>query len=154
MGDAITFVVPGPLGQKDRPRANSRGQIYDTAQNRAWEGRIRAAASPFFPRPLIGAVCLQIVAVYTVTPGWPRYLREASQMGPCMAKPDLDNVEKSVMDALNGLAYRDDSLVAEKAARKRYGVREELRVTVQEIGSPAFRDAWARYGWPGTKGKA
>lgn len=35
-------------------------------------------------------------------------------------KPDLDNLEKSVCDALNGLLWRDDSLISYKVSSKRY----------------------------------
>ena len=33
-------------------------------------------------------------------------------------KPDIDNVTKSVLDALNGVAYKDDTQVAEVSVRK------------------------------------
>lgn len=39
---------------------------------------------------------------------------------PCV-KPDLDNLEKAVMDALNGIAWRDDSQIVTKMAQKKYG---------------------------------
>lgn len=35
-------------------------------------------------------------------------------------RPDLDNVVKLVLDALNGLAFLDDALVCELAASKRW----------------------------------
>ena len=46
-------------------------------------------------------------------------------------KPDLDNLEKSVLDALNGHAWDDDNQISDLSSRKRYslnprGKNEEL----------------------------
>lgn len=37
-----------------------------------------------------------------------------------ITKPDLDNLVKAVKDALNGIAYADDSQITELKATKRY----------------------------------
>ena len=39
---------------------------------------------------------------------------------PPLVKPDIDNVVKLVMDALNGVAYDDDKQVVRQYAEKRY----------------------------------
>ena len=43
-------------------------------------------------------------------------------------KPDADNVAKAILDALNGVAYRDDSAVSSLLVYKSYG--DDARVTV------------------------
>lgn len=48
-------------------------------------------------------------------------------------KPDIDNIIKAVLDALNGVAYRDDTQVTELHARKRYGEIPRVEVILQEI---------------------
>jgi Holliday junction resolvase RusA-like endonuclease len=45
--------------------------------------------------------------------------------------PDLDNLEKAVLDAMNGVAYEDDRFVVAKNAQKRYVRRDEPRVCVR-----------------------
>lgn len=35
-------------------------------------------------------------------------------------RPDTDNIEKSVLDGLNGIAWADDSLACEIVARKKW----------------------------------
>ena len=49
--------------------------------------------------------------------------------------PDLDNLEKSILDALNGVAYTDDRLVVAKSASKRYAGDEgpSVEITVTSI---------------------
>ena len=49
--------------------------------------------------------------------------------------PDLDNLEKSILDALNGVAYTDDRLVVAKSASKRYAGADGpyVQVTVTSV---------------------
>lgn len=49
-----------------------------------------------------------------------------------LKKPDMDNIVKVVADALNGVAYHDDTQVAYVAAKKCYSAMEGLDITVEE----------------------
>lgn len=48
-------------------------------------------------------------------------------------KPDVDNIAKIVLDSLNGLAYKDDSQVAELLVLKDYGTENKVIVELEEI---------------------
>lgn len=51
-------------------------------------------------------------------------------------KPDLDNLEKSVMDALTGIAWRDDSQVVCKHSEKWVAAGDEqphCKITIREL---------------------
>ena len=48
-------------------------------------------------------------------------------------KPDADNICKSVLDGLQGVAFADDSQVVEVLIRKEYDDEEFVRVTLEEI---------------------
>lgn len=52
-----------------------------------------------------------------------------AQDAPSLPRPDIDNLEKAVLDALNGVAWRDDTQVACVAKEKSYGT--EGRTTVR-----------------------
>lgn len=43
-------------------------------------------------------------------------------------KPDTDNLAKFIMDALNGVYYKDDSQVYQLSVLKRYGDEDSVRV--------------------------
>ena len=48
-------------------------------------------------------------------------------------KPDIDNICKSVLDALNGIAYADDGQVIKIRASKEYTLQEErIEIEVKE----------------------
>ena len=53
------------------------------------------------------------------------------------SKPDLDNLAKAAADALNGLAYRDDSCITDLVVRKRYGTEPRLEVVIRDAAEPA-----------------
>jgi Holliday junction resolvase RusA-like endonuclease len=48
-------------------------------------------------------------------------------------KPDLDNVAKGVLDAMNGVAYVDDTPVIRLLVQKQYSLEPRLVVTVKEM---------------------
>lgn len=48
-------------------------------------------------------------------------------------KPDIDNIVKSVLDALNQVAYRDDTQVVELHVRKQYSDRPRVEVCIEKI---------------------
>lgn len=49
-----------------------------------------------------------------------------------LKKPDIDNIVKTVADALNGAAYHDDTQIVRVTAEKAYSVSEGLDITVEE----------------------
>ena len=48
-------------------------------------------------------------------------------------KPDCDNLAKSILDSLNGLAYQDDKQVVELSIKKYYAENAEVRVRLTEV---------------------
>lgn len=48
-------------------------------------------------------------------------------------KPDADNIAKAILDALNGLTYKDDSQVTALLVLKDYGVENKIIVELEEI---------------------
>jgi Holliday junction resolvase RusA-like endonuclease len=49
-------------------------------------------------------------------------------------RPDLDNCIKSITDALNGIAYQDDSYIVEVIARKWWAEQPLVEITIIELG--------------------
>lgn len=53
---------------------------------------------------------------------------------PYTKKPDADNICKSILDGLNGIAYTDDNQVAELEIKKLYSDRARTEVEINKIG--------------------
>lgn len=50
-------------------------------------------------------------------------------------KPDIDNIIKAVLDALNGVAYKDDTQVVQVMATKKYGDKAFVEVAIFELST-------------------
>lgn len=92
------------------------GQVSDLS---LWDGPIAAHITVFFPRPK-------------------RLMRAKDPDGPVLhiAKPDRDNVEKTILDALKGIVFIDDCQVCSGAVRKFYHEktgRPRAEITMEKI---------------------
>lgn len=111
----MRFTIPGKPQAKERPRTVNghtytpkRTQDYETLVRISKIGDVRARGR-FDEGPLE----VSIVWARQITASWSKK-RKAEALAQVYAvdRMDLDNVAKSVLDALNGIAYNDDSQVA------------------------------------------
>lgn len=51
----------------------------------------------------------------------------------CTKRPDCDNIAKAILDALNGLAYKDDKQITYLSIEKLYGEENKIEVDLEEI---------------------
>ena len=78
-----------------------------------------------------GYINLYIEANYPVPEYDPKWKRMAKLMGVLFpGKPDVDNIGKICADALNGLAFPDDSRVTLLTIAKKYSDYAGVRVTI------------------------
>lgn len=131
----IIFIPGDPVG-KQRPRA-ANGHMYtpqktkDYEQKVAWEWK--RARGP----KLDGPIRMRIVWHCRIPKSASKAKRAAMNSGQIlpMTRPDLDNVCKSVMDALNGVAYHDDLQIVSLTAIRRYAEITGLFVEVEDEGT-------------------
>lgn len=133
------FVVPGQPYGKGRPRASSRGgfvRMYTPATTLAYEAEIARLAEmargdwPVLATPM----SLRVIAHHAIPVSWPKRKQLQALNGEVIpGKPDLDNVAKAVLDALNGVIYEDDKQVIRLVAEKRYSVEPRVEVYVHEV---------------------
>jgi Holliday junction resolvase RusA-like endonuclease len=142
----LTFSVPGIPQGKGRPRATkARRKPYTPAKTVVYERDVRTgfllgiqAASG---KPMAGegslygreAVEAEITAYYPIPKSATKTRQRLISTGAILptVKPDADNVAKAVLDALNHLAYDDDSQVAILTVRKEFCRAGEERVEVR-----------------------
>ena len=61
---------------------------------------------------------------------------EATEGHICpLTKPDADNIAKIICDALNGVAYKDDTQIVELKIIKRYAAEPSVRVKIEQFDS-------------------
>jgi Holliday junction resolvase RusA-like endonuclease len=135
----LVFEVPGlPMGKGRHRSFAQKGQVVHVADRKteSYEAQIK-----WFARQAMGAHGL-----HSLLTG-PLWLRVTSFHLPnkqqekemeanphrehfCTVKPDFDNIGKIVADALNGLVYRDDAIIADGQVVKRLSYAPRVVVSV------------------------
>lgn len=134
----ITFTVPGEPRGKGRPRFSKNGHAYTDSETKAYENKIIA-----YYRKAHGAartadtafVTVDVIAYLPIPKGATK--TQAAGMAEKKIlpsrKPDVDNILKVVLDALNGVAYKDDARVHKTSCVKYYSAEPRLEVTIKAV---------------------
>lgn len=124
-----TFVPTNPM-PKERPRLGRGGGAYTPTKTSAYEGWVAvhvasAIALVGYEIPKKGELLLVILQFYRCD----------------KRRADIDNLQKVILDALNKLAWEDDSYVAAIVATVERGVTKdaagvgiEIRPYYEELG--------------------
>lgn len=138
MNKKISFIIPGNPKGKGRPRMTRSGHTYTPKDTAQYENLVKLAFEAAKPQrfiPFEGPVKAIIEAGYEIPKSWSKKKRELALEGieEPTKKPDLDNIAKSILDSLNGIAYRDDSQVTKLEIRKRYTLNPAVQVIIEFI---------------------
>ena len=123
----VYFEVKGQPVPKARARTVRKGGrtwSFTPKKVAVWEKTVKEEAKKHFTLPLTGPIQVSMI-FYMERP----QSRRKDVWVP--TTPDLDNLEKAVLDALNEIAYEDDRFVVAKNAQKRYIRREEPHVCIR-----------------------
>ena len=120
----IQFTVPGPPVPQSRPRVFRNGGVKTDSDKVAnYKQHVQWCAPA---KKLDGPLRLQVCAYL------PRPKKEKSS-GYHSKRPDLDNIVKAILDALNGKIFADDGQVAEIVARKMTDETPRTVIRIEEL---------------------
>ena len=142
------FEVEGKPTGKGRPRFKRMGnfvQTYTPANTAEYEKLVRLKFQNAGGVIAENPVKVEIVAFFTPpksTKKRDRIEMLANRILP-EKKPDVDNIAKIILDALNGIAYKDDSQVVELSVKKKYASEAKVSVHIEEIEAAGDCDALA-----------
>lgn len=130
----VSFDVFGRVRGKGRPRFTRSGRPYTPKATRDYERDIRDAfenAPGRPPEPFSGPIAVCIMTYRQLPKSAPKSVLSE----PDTHKPDIDNVAKIVLDALNGVAWEDDAQVVRLTVSKLDRTRspERLSVSITEL---------------------
>ncbi|MDB8554089.1 RusA family crossover junction endodeoxyribonuclease [Turicibacter sanguinis] len=132
------FKIPGKVQAKQRPRL-SKGRIYTPQPTVNYENYVKWCysdyANQYGLKPIQGAIKAEIEVFMPIAKSDSKKKKEAKLSGKIRptVKPDNDNIAKSVLDALNGLAYVDDKQIVDLKVDKYYGVEPYVNVKLVEL---------------------
>lgn len=129
----VEIVFPFEPTPKGRPRFSKYG-AYTPAKTRDYEKQLAAyyakACSEYFEGP----IKINVEFRMPIPKSTPKYKVKLMSEGYIKhtKKPDTDNLLKAVTDALNGLAFKDDSQITRIVAAKHYSQFPGTRLTITE----------------------
>lgn len=135
----ISFTVYGAAVPKQRPRISGR-RAYTPKRTKDYEERVlnefRSSYSGFYPafgKDVPVRICISVIQ--EIPKSWSKKKRAQAESGeivPLSRNGDVDNIAKSILDALNGFAYEDDCQVTTLIITKQYGVNPCAEVRLME----------------------
>lgn len=139
---SVRFKVPGQPKGKARARTVRRGGgksfSYTPEGTILYENLIKTCYLQDAGHVLFNdgqPLAVDIIAFYEVPKSYSKKKKQEmldGQLYPTK-KPDIDNIAKCVLDALNKLAYRDDTQVVRLHMEKRYAKIPRVEVEIREV---------------------
>ncbi len=131
------FEVPGKIKGKGRPRVNSyTGIVYTPTNTKDYEYLVEQYFMLKYPKfkLLEGRVAVNIIATFNIPKTVKKQELEKmleNDISPTK-KPDIDNIVKIILDALNKFAFKDDNQITKLNVEKIYGLEEKVFIEIQE----------------------
>ena len=136
MTKRFKLVIDGAPVPKGRPRFTKAGVAYTPAKTRNYEKQaamiaragMRTNGLNIFGCPVI----VMAIAYVPIPKSMTKKDRAAALSGTLLPakKPDIDNIAKAALDGLNGVVWRDDSLIVGLSIKKLYGEKPRLEIDV------------------------
>lgn len=120
--------IPGKVVGKQRPKFSRQGNFvktYTPEKTVNYENWVKMCWMNSGQEKMQGNIIAVIVARFMIPQSFSKKKRNELNEKPCPKKPDCDNIAKSILDALNGIAYDDDSQIVELSVSKVYSANEE-----------------------------
>lgn len=131
------FEVPGKIIGKGRPRLNSyTGTVYTPTITKDYETLVEQYFLIKYPKfkELEERVKVTIIAYFPIPKGTKKSDRSSmleNTISPTK-KPDIDNIAKVILDAMNKFAFKDDNQITKLEVEKRYAEEEKVYVKIEE----------------------
>ncbi len=137
--EIMEFVVLGAPQGKARPRFSRKsGTVYTPKKTANYEKKIAAEyrrnGGPMFPAGTY--VSVHVKAIFPIPQSWSKAKKQEAidDLLRPDKKPDIDNILKVVLDALNGVAYEDDKQVVCISCQKIYGyLMGMVQIAINEV---------------------
>ncbi|MCC0671569.1 RusA family crossover junction endodeoxyribonuclease [Clostridioides sp. ES-S-0145-01] len=132
----VNFTVDGEPVGKERPRMNSiTKRTYTPNKTKNYEELIKWLYQSKVKHYFKGYIKMTLRCYYSIAKSNSKKVKEQKRNNVLRPskKPDIDNVVKIVADALNEIAYKDDTQIVEVVASKYYSDKPRVEVVLEDI---------------------
>lgn len=137
--DVLT--ISGPVRGKPRPRLTRYGGCYYGKDYDGFEAWVR---SQYHGSKHTTAVSVTLLIQRPLPASRPKSVNQELDM----AKPDVDNIAKCYLDALNGAAYEDDRQIVELRVlerNRRRGAEEQITIIIEDETERTVEEKWRHF---------
>jgi Holliday junction resolvase RusA-like endonuclease len=131
------LTIPGEPVAKARPRVMSTGHTYTPAKTKNYETLVKELYwSQYHDQDMLtGSIRVRVDAYFQIPKSTSKRKRESMVKGTIRPtkRPDGDNILKTITDALNGIAYVDDSAVVSAQVEKWWADQPRVEVELEEF---------------------
>ena len=131
----MMFLIKGDPVAKGRPRFSGY-HAYTPKKTRDYEALVKQSYMGQCGNVITEKdVKITIIAYFSIPKSKSKKVKEQMATGEIRPskKPDIDNVMKSILDGLNGVAFVDDKQVVEVHVEKWYSEDPRVFVEIEEI---------------------
>lgn len=135
----VEFEIVGEPKGKGRPRLARVGsgvRTYTPKETENYEAYIKVTYLNLVGhRKLEGQIQAEIIGIFSIPKSESKKRKADMMAGKILhtKKIDCDNLAKTVLDALNGIAYDDDKQICRLYVEKRYGKSPCVKVRLIEV---------------------
>ena len=130
------LIYHGKIQAKQRPRFNGKF-AYTPKETVNYENWVKACYIEKYKneKPFEKALKVNIIAFFEIPKSTSKKKKEQmlnNEINPT-TKPDTDNIAKSILDSLNGIAYKDDKQIVSLKVDKYYAEIPSVSVEIKEV---------------------
>lgn len=129
----VRFKIDGPVVAKQRPRLGKGGHVYTPSKTKVFEKicKLSYGNKYYFETENIS---IKILFKFEAPKSYSKKKKQEALEGKIRpSKADIDNYVKSILDALNNVAYKDDRRVCSIYAEKIFADKSETIVEIESI---------------------
>lgn len=130
----VKFTIPGEPMAKQRPK-HGNGNTYTPDKTVNYETFIKEIYISGSNNRFDGEIEINVKAYFKIPKSESKKRKKAMEMQEIRPtkKPDGDNILKIICDALNNIAYHDDSHIVKATVEKLYSEIPRVEVILKEL---------------------
>lgn len=132
----IKITIPIEPKPQSRPRFTKTGRVYELKEMTDYKKAIALHCKQQYKGNLIADKPIGVIVRFYITP--PKYVSKVKKNAQNVnnevirvaKKPDIDNFVKAIFDAMSGVVFKDDGVIAYQLSEKFYSNNPRTEIEI------------------------
>lgn len=136
----MKYIIPIEPKPQSRPRFTRQGRTYELKEMTDWKRAFSQSLRSNRPKMIEKGPVTLLVTFYVFPPQSISKIKtkrqrtnETLEKMYVEKRPDLDNYIKAVLDASNGILFKDDGQIAVLSAQKLYSLNSRIELEIEKL---------------------